>query len=101
MSAKIKDRHLYGAGAAACAVCCAPPLLALIGFAGAGALATLATVAFAGLAFGLVVLSASLLGLWVRSRRTRGSAAVCTEPDPDPDPGPVDMTIGTAPTGTD
>lgn len=91
MSAKIKDRHLYGAGAAACAACCAPPLLALLGIAGAGALATLA---FAGIAFGLVVLSASLLGLWARGRRTHGSAAACAVPDS----GPVDVIIGTAST---
>jgi DNA-binding transcriptional MerR regulator len=63
VSAKITDRHLFGAGAAACAVCCAPPLLALLGIAGVGALANVATIAFAGLAFGLVVLGASLLGI--------------------------------------
>jgi hypothetical protein len=49
VSAKITDRHLFGAGAAACAVCCAPPLLALLGIAGVGALATVATIAFVGL----------------------------------------------------
>jgi hypothetical protein len=74
MSAKIKDRHLYGAGAAACAVCCAAPILALLGIAGAGLAATVATVALAGLTFGLVVLAATLLGLWARSRHARMSA---------------------------
>jgi hypothetical protein len=86
MSSRIKDRHLFGAGAAACAVCCAPPVLALLGIAGAGA--TVATIAFAGLTFGLVVLAASLLGLWARSRRA--GATSCSES------GPVDLAI-TAP----
>ena len=91
MSAKIKDRHLYGAGAAACAVCCAPPILALLGIAGAGLTATVATVAFAGVAFGLVVLAATLLGLWARSRRARMSTAACS------DEGPVAVTISARP----
>lgn len=69
MSPKIKDRHLFGAGAAACAVCCAPPLLALLGIAGAGLAATMATFAFAGLTFGAVVLLGSLLAGWARGRR--------------------------------
>jgi hypothetical protein len=66
MSAELKDRHRYGAGAAACAVCCAPPILALIGLAGAGIAATVATVVLAGVAFGLVALAATLLGVWAR-----------------------------------
>lgn len=94
MSAKIKDRHLFGAGAAACAVCCAPPLLALLGIAGVGAVATTATLAFVGLAFGLVVLSASLLAVWARRRRALATAAPC------PDAGAVDLTISTAPVDT-
>ena len=72
-----QGRHLFGAAAAACAVCCAPPLLALLGIAGAGALATVATVAFAGLAFGLVVLDASLLGMWA-TRRERTPNEPCS-----------------------
>jgi hypothetical protein len=91
VSAKIKDQHLLGAGAAACAVCCAPPLLALLGVAGAGVAATVATVAFAGLAFGAVVLAASLLAMWAR-RRSLATAASCA------DDGPVDVTIGARPT---
>lgn len=91
MSSKIKDRHLFGAGAAACAVCCAAPILTLLGIAGVGAVATIATIAFAGLAFGLVVLTASLLGVWARSRRARASAAPCS------DDGPVDVTISAPP----
>lgn len=94
MSAKIKDRHLYGAGAAACAVCCAPPILALLGIAGAGLAATVATVAFAGVAFGLVVLAATLLGLRARSRRVRTSTDACS------DDGPVAVTISAPPPDT-
>lgn len=92
MSAKIRDRHLYGVGAAACAVCCAAPLLALLGIAGAGAVATVATIAFAGLAFGLVVLAATVLGIWARRRRnTVDAASRCSDMDP------VHVTIGAAP----
>lgn len=90
VSAKIKDRHLFNAGAAACAVCCAPPILALLGIAGAGAVATIATIAFTGLAYGLVVLTASLLGVWARTRRAQASVAPCSED------GPVDVTISAA-----
>ena len=89
MNPKLKDRHLFGAGAAVCAVCCAPPLLAVLGIAGAGLAATLATVAFAGLAFGAVVLAATLFGVWAR-RRTQGAAG-CVQK------GPVDVAITVAP----
>lgn len=75
MTTKLQDRHLVGAGVAACAVCCAPPLLALLGFAGLGLGATLATIAFAGFAFGAVVLAATLLGLWAHRRRTMAASA--------------------------
>jgi hypothetical protein len=95
VSTKIKDRHLFGAGAAACAICCTPPLLALLGIASAGAVATVATIAFAGLAFGLVVLAATLLGIWARRRRTHAAANTCA--DESPREGPVDVTIGAAP----
>ena len=89
MSAKIKDRHLVGAGAAACAICCAPPLLALLGIAGAGIATTVATLAFAGLAFGAVVLAGTLLALWARRRAAQ---AVCA-----PSGGPIDVSIGVRP----
>jgi hypothetical protein len=88
VSATIKDRHLFGAGAAACAVCCAPPVLALLGIASAGVAASLATVVFAGLAFGAVVLTASLLATWAH-RRTH-EAEACAE-------GHVDLTITARP----
>lgn len=91
MSGKITDRHLFGAGAAACAVCCAAPIVALLGIGGAGAVATLATIAFSGLAFGLVVLTASLFGVRARTRRAQSSAASYS------DDGPVDVTISAAP----
>lgn len=91
MNTKIKDRHLLGAGAAACAICCAPPLLAVLGIAGAGFAASIATVAFAGLVFGVVVLVATLLTVWARSRN-RGPATTCA------DDAPVELTL-TAPPG--
>ena len=53
MTLSLKNRHLYGAGAAACAVCCAAPILAVLGIAGAAA--TIATFVFAGAVFDLVV----------------------------------------------
>lgn len=93
MSPKLKDRHLFGAGAAACAICCAPPLLAILGIAGAGLAATIATVAFAGLSFGLVVVVGSFLALWGR-RRPRADACATDGPVE----GPVDVTMGARPT---
>ena len=93
MSANIKDRHAFGAGAAACAVCCAPPLLALFGIAGAGLVATIATVAFAGLAFGAVVLAASLAATWARRRKP-------SQTDTCADDGPVELTITARPPDT-
>ncbi|NYI81160.1 hypothetical protein, partial [Nocardioides panzhihuensis] len=85
-------RHLIGAGTAACAICCAPPLLALLGIAGAGLAATLATVAFAGLAFGAVVLAGALLAVWARHRKA-------ARPDPCASNGPVDLSISPRPSG--
>lgn len=87
----MKDRHLYGAGAAACAVCCAPPLLALVGLAGAGVAATVATIAFAGVTFGLAMLTATLFGVWVRTRRARTPPGACS------DAGPVEVTLSARP----
>lgn len=42
---------LVGAGAAACAVCCAAPLMALVGIGVTGAAATALTAAFGGIVF--------------------------------------------------
>ena len=47
----LKEQHLWGAGAAACAVCCTAPLLTLLGIGLAGTAATVATFAFAGAMF--------------------------------------------------
>jgi peptidoglycan/LPS O-acetylase OafA/YrhL len=66
---QIKDRHLVGAGVAACAVCCAPPLLAFLGIAGVAT--TAAAFAFAGVVFGLVAGAAALLAVWHRRRQAR------------------------------
>jgi hypothetical protein len=74
MNPSLKDRHLFGAGAAACAVCCAAPLLTLLGVAGAAA--TVATLAFAGVVFGLVVAAGAGLAVW--SQRRRRSPKICT-----------------------
>jgi uncharacterized protein (DUF58 family) len=90
VSAGLEDRHLLGAGAAACIVCCAPPILALLGIAGAGAVASIATVVLAGAAFAAVVMAASLLALWAR-RRVPGPASRRT------DDGPVELTITARP----
>ena len=88
-----KDRHIWGAGAAACAVCCAPPVLALIGVAGAAA--TVATFVFAGAVFGLVVAVGAALALW---RRRTQRAASCTTTGPGT--GPVDIQLTTTRSGT-
>lgn len=86
-----KDRHLFGAGAAACAVCCASPILAVLGIAGAAA--TVATFVFAGAVFGVVVAAGAALAYLTQRRRSR--AATC---GPTP-PGPVDLELTTR--GTD
>lgn len=84
MNLSLKDRHLFGAGAAVCAVCCAAPLLAILGIAGVAA--TAATFLFAGVVFGLVVAAGALLAVWSQRRRRRHDA--CT-----PDVGPVDLEL--------
>ena len=89
MSATWKDRLLLGAGAGACAVCCAAPLLAFLGIAGAAA--TIGTFVFAGGAFAVVVGLAGLVVVLQRRRTER--LAAC-----DPQAGPVDIVLGQAPT---
>lgn len=88
MTFTLKDRHLAGVGAAACAVCCAAPLVGLLGLAGAAA--TAFTLAFAGLAFALVV-AALTVGATVLRRRSAQR-----HPCPQSQDGPVDVTIGPA-----
>ena len=80
----IKDRHLYGVGAAPCAVCCAAPIVGVLGLAGAAAAAV--SFAFAGLAFPLVVAGTGLVLTLARRRTERTQHC-----SPD---GPVDVTIG-------
>jgi hypothetical protein len=63
---KFSDRHLVGAGVAACTVCCAPPFLGLLGIVGIGA--TAATFAIAGMSFALVVGMATLFAVVRRQR---------------------------------
>lgn len=83
-------RYLIGGGVAACAVCCAPPILALVGIAGAGTVATLATFAFAGLMFALAVAALSVAGFVVRKRhRDRAFALRGSGHDSRPIPDPV------------
>ena len=93
MRLRLRDRHLYGAGAAACAVCCAPPVLALLGIAGAGIAATIATAAFAGIVFALVVAGAPVFALVQRKR----VALLATERPLDLEPHPyVEPGLGRA-----
>ncbi|ABL79534.1 MULTISPECIES: hypothetical protein [unclassified Nocardioides] len=86
MTPSLKDRHLFGAGAAACAVCCAAPLLTLLGVAGAAA--TLATFVFAGVVFGLVVAAGTLLAVWNQRRQHRKQPCA-------PEAGPIDVELST------
>ncbi|MFH9295799.1 hypothetical protein [Streptomyces sp. NPDC017520] len=76
---------------AACAVCCAGPLLALLG--GIGAASALASLWIPALA---LVAVAATVGAYVLHRRRRASACKTTTE------GPVDLglpTVGTAPDG--
>lgn len=84
MNPSLKDRHLFGASAVACAVCCAAPLLTLLGVAGAAA--AVATFIFAGVAFGLVVAAGALLAVWNQRRQRRRDACAT-------DVGPVDVAL--------
>lgn len=92
MNPSLKDRHLFGAGAAACAVCCAAPLLTLLGVAGAAA--TVATFVFAGVVFGLVVAAGALLAVWNQRRQRRRDACA-------PEVGPVEVAFSTKRPGGD
>jgi len=84
MNLSLKDRNLFGAGAVACAVCCAAPLLTLLGVAGAAA--TAATFAFAGIVFGVVVAAGALIAVW-NQRRQRQQCST--------EPGPVEVEFST------
>jgi hypothetical protein len=84
----VRDRHLWGAGAAACAVCCAAPVLGLLGLAGAGLAATVATIAFAGIVFGAVVGLAAAAATVLRKRRRDKTATLCRAAEL----GPIELT---------
>lgn len=77
---------------AACAVCCAAPVLSLLGIALTGAAATAFTAAFAGLAFALVAGSVTLAA--VVGHRRRGAHTACP---PGPSGGPVPVELGPRP----
>lgn len=89
MNLSLKDRHLLGMGAAVCAVCCAVPLLTLLGVVGAAA-----TFVFAGVVFGLVVTAGALLAVWNQRRRRRPEASVTGV-------GPVDAALSVRQPGRD
>lgn len=95
----LRDRHLLGAGAAACAVCCAAPVVGILGLAGAGAAATVATFAFAGTVFALVVGVAALAGVVMR-RRAQNAALSPGAPCSPTATGPVDIDFGVGPDRT-
>ena len=65
----MRDRHLVGGAAAARAVCCAAPVIGLLGVTGFAA--TALTLAFAGLVFAAVVGVAAVTAVLVRRSRAR------------------------------
>jgi hypothetical protein len=77
---------------AACAVCCAAPVMSLFGIALTGAAATAFTAAFAGLAFALVLASVTVAAIVVRRRRATHAAC-----PPAPAAGPVPVEMGRRP----
>ena len=83
----LRNRHLAGGAAAACAVCCAAPLVGFLGV--AGFTATAVTFAFAGVAFALVVGVAAVTALLLRRSRARQTACGPTERE-----GPVPVELG-------
>ena len=72
-----RDRHLVGGAAAACAVCCAAPVIGFLGVAGFAA--TAVTLAVAGLVFAVVVGLAAAAAVLVR--RSRARRASCNVPE--------------------
>lgn len=77
MSSKKQDLVLVGAGVAACAVCCAAPIL---GFFAAIGLGTVLGVA----AFGVIGLFTAAIGIIVLKRRRRQQATGCSTVDDHP-----------------
>lgn len=77
---------ILGAGAAACAACCAPPI---IGFLAAASISTLIGVAL----FGLVGLAVLVIAAAAYLRRRRANDPCVAEPEADP----VTVTLGRNP----
>src|SRR4051794_41853117 len=75
---------LVGAGAAACAVCCAAPLMALLGIGVTGAAATALTAVFAGVVFAVVGAAATVAAVVVRRRQARAGGRATPLPRPRP-----------------
>jgi hypothetical protein len=75
---------LVGAGAAACAVCCAAPLMTLLGIGLTGAAATALTLAFAGIVFGVVVAVATVAAVVHRRRQAARNAGATAGADAGP-----------------
>jgi hypothetical protein len=73
----VRDPHLVGGAAAACAVCCAAPVVGFLGVAGFAA--TAVTMAFAGVVFAIVGALAGVVALLVR--RSRARRATCALPE--------------------
>ena len=86
----VKSRYAVGAGAAACAACCAAPFLALPVVAGLGA----SVVAFlcSGAFLAVIVAVVVTLLVWPRRRRQTSCAQAET-----PEAGPVDIELTTTP----
>lgn len=83
----VQNRYLAGGTAAACAVCCAAPVVGFLGVAGFAA--TAATFAFAGVVFAIVVGLVTLTAVMVR--RSRAKASRCAVP---PGSGAVPVELG-------
>jgi hypothetical protein len=85
---------MAGTGAAACAVCCAAPLMALLGIGVTGAAATALTAAFAGVVFALVVGAATVAAVLARRRRAQVDACAPGAR------GPVSVELGRRPSSS-
>ena len=88
----VRNRYLAGGTAAACAVCCAAPVVGFLGVAGFAA--TAATFAFAGAVFAIVVGLITLTAVIVR--RSRSKSSTCALP---PVAGAVPVELGRPRTG--
>jgi hypothetical protein len=88
---------LVGAGAAACAVCCAAPLMTLMGIGLTGAAATAFTLAFAGIVFGVVVALATVAAVLYRRRQAQRSACAAPGDHDSTGAGPVPIKLRATP----